>query len=243
MYPLAEVLLLLSLAALGVFVGAMLTEAAILVPYWRSLAAPAFLSWYAANDKRMLGFFAPLTTAALVGAVAAALFAFVAGHPGRWPALAAALLLLAAAAMFPLYFQGINAHFSAGAIAPADLPDALAAWAAWHNLRIALAIAALAAALCACSARTPARRPSRALALRCAPSLAWTCGRSNPPPWQSPVPEPICSLLIDFHFVSPAPRGCKCIAFLLHLPCTARADRQVLRPARSVRRRGRLFPA
>ena len=149
MYPLAAVLLLLSLTALGVFVGAMLTEAAILVPYWRSLAAPAFLSWYAANDKRLLGFFAPLTTATGVTTVAASLAAFAVGHPGRWPALLAAALVAAAAAMFPLYFQGVNAHFSAGVIAPADLPEALAAWAAWHNLRIALAIAALAAAICA----------------------------------------------------------------------------------------------
>ena len=143
----AHVLLLLSLAGVGVFVGAMVTEGAVLVPYWRTLSAPAFFAWYAANDKRLMGFFAPVTTAALAGAMVAALAAFVAGHPGRWPALVAALLLLGAAAMFPLYFQGVNARFSAAAIAADELPAALAAWAAWHRVRMAISGAALAAAV------------------------------------------------------------------------------------------------
>jgi hypothetical protein len=149
MLLLAEVLSLWSLAALGVFVGAMLTEGAILVPYWRSLSAPAFFAWYAANDQRLLGFFAPVTVVGALSALASALVAFVAGHPGRWPALVAVVLIAGAAAMFPLYFQAANARFSAAAIAADELPATLAAWAAWHRLRIALSLAALAAALTA----------------------------------------------------------------------------------------------
>lgn len=137
----------LSVAALGVFAGGMLTEGFVLVPYWRSLAAPEFFAWYAANDERLLGFFGPLTTVAAVAAMLAALVAMLTGAPGRWFALLAALLVLAAVAMFPLYFQGANASFSAASIAAADLPAELARWDAWHRVRIAISALALVASL------------------------------------------------------------------------------------------------
>lgn len=143
----AHFLLDASVAGLGVFLGANLAEAALLVPFWRSLDAPAFYAWYAANDQRLLGFFAPLTTACALLLLLATAVALAVGHPGRWAAVVALLLVIGAAAMFPLYFRGANARFSAAAIAAADLPGALAAWAAWHHVRIAVVSAALAAAL------------------------------------------------------------------------------------------------
>lgn len=146
---LADVLLLLSVAALGVFLGANVAEAALLVPFWREQDAPAFFEWYAANDKRLVGFFAPLTTACAVVVLAATIAAFVAGHPGRWAVLGAAVLVGAAAAMFPLYFRDANARFSAASVAVADLPRELATWAAWHNLRVVIVAASLLAALAA----------------------------------------------------------------------------------------------
>jgi len=149
MMLLAEVMLLVSLAALGAFVGAMLAEGALLVPYWRSLPAPAFFAWYAANDKRLLAFFAPLTTVTVLCTAAAAVAALAAGHPGRWLAALGVALVATAAAMFPLYFQGVNARFSAAAITADELPAALASWAAWHHVREVITVAALIAVLCA----------------------------------------------------------------------------------------------
>ena len=145
----ADVLLLLSVAALGVFLGANIAEAALLVPFWREQEAPAFFAWYAANDKRLIGFFAPLTTACAVVVLAATAVAFVADHPGRWAALAAAVLVAAAAAMFPLYFRDANARFSAASVPAAELPAALASWGALHNVRVAIVAVALLAALAA----------------------------------------------------------------------------------------------
>ena len=146
---LAEVMLLVALATLGAFVGAMLAEGALLVPYWRSLPAPAFFAWYGANDKRLLAFFAPLTTVTALCTAAGALAAFAAGHPGRWLAALGVALVATAAAMFPLYFQGVNARFSAAAIAADDLPAALASWATWHHVREVVTVGALIAVLCA----------------------------------------------------------------------------------------------
>ena len=73
MHLLEELLAYLAVASLGIFVGAMLTEGLVLLPYWRSLPADAFYSWYGANDKRLLGFFGPLTWLAALPALAAAM--------------------------------------------------------------------------------------------------------------------------------------------------------------------------
>jgi hypothetical protein len=145
----SDVLRFLAVASLGVFAGAMLTEGAVLVPYWRSLAPAEFFAWYAANDRRLLGFFGSLTTVAALLSVAAALASLIEGHPGRRLAALAAGLTIMAVATFFLYFEQANASFSAASVSADDLPVELARWAAWHWLRIGLSFAALAAALLA----------------------------------------------------------------------------------------------
>ena len=46
---LASLVSVLGVVLLGVTAGAMLAEAAVLVPYWRSLAPVDFFDWYSAN--------------------------------------------------------------------------------------------------------------------------------------------------------------------------------------------------
>lgn len=145
--PVSLVLRFLSVASLGAFVGAMLTEACVLVPYWRSLAAADFFAWYAANDRRLVGFFGPLTSVTALLAVAAAVASLWQGHPGRWLAVAAAVLSVMVVSSFFLYFQQANASFALATISPGDLPAELARWASWHWLRTALGLAALSAAV------------------------------------------------------------------------------------------------
>ena len=145
----APVLVRLAVAALGVFAGANLVEGFILVPYWRSLTPERFFAWYAANDRRLLGFFGPLTAiVALVVMLATAASWWAAQSGAGWMVVAAATMLVAVM-MFPLYFQAANARFAAASIAPNDLAGALAAWDAWHRVRTVLAVAALAASLLA----------------------------------------------------------------------------------------------
>lgn len=147
MNPLCDVLRLLSVAALGVFVGAMLTEGFVLVPYWRSLPPAEFLAWYAANDRRLLGFFGPLTSVTALLAVAAALASLWEGHPRRWPAGVAAVLSVVVVSTFFLYFQEANASFAAATIGAEDVPAELGRWARWHWLRTGVSLVAFAAAL------------------------------------------------------------------------------------------------
>jgi hypothetical protein len=132
---------------LGVYAGAMLTEGFVLVPYWRSLGPEAFFAWYAANDARLFGYFGPLTIAMAALALATAIVAMLERSPGRWLAVLVATIALVAIAMFPLYFQHVNASFAAGTVAPADLPAELARWDRWHRVRTVLSVVALVLAL------------------------------------------------------------------------------------------------
>lgn len=143
------VLQILSVACLGIFAGAMLTEGFVLVPFWRSLAPADFLAWYAANDRRLLAFFSPVTTLTAVVALATAIVSVWVGAPGRWFAVTASALVLVTVAMFFVYFEAANASFSAASLPVADVPAELARWGTWHAVRTVLSLVALAAGLAA----------------------------------------------------------------------------------------------
>ncbi len=145
----ADLLRHLAAAALGVYLGAMLTEGWVLVPYWRSLPPADFLRWYAENDRRLVGYFGPVTTVAGLSALAAAAISLWQGHPGRWPAVVAAVSMVVAVAAYSVYFERANASFAAATIAVEDVAAELARWSAWHTARTVIAGVGLAAALAA----------------------------------------------------------------------------------------------
>jgi len=144
-----NLLQLLSIACLGVFAGAMLTEGFVLVPYWRSLSPAEFFAWYAANDRRLLAFFSPVTSITAVVVLATAAVSLWAGHPGRWVTVIACASILAAVTMFFVYFEAANASFSAASVAPQELAAELSRWATWHAVRTVLSLVALACAMLA----------------------------------------------------------------------------------------------
>lgn len=137
---------LLAAGMTGIFAGAMLTEGFTAVPYWRSLPAEEFFAWYAANDSRLLAYFRPLTVVTALVALASAVASWLAGDPGFVHAAASLALLLAAVAMFFVYFEAANRSFSD---ASAELPAELDRWAKWHAARTLLGLLALGFALAA----------------------------------------------------------------------------------------------
>jgi hypothetical protein len=144
-----EELLVLNVASLGIFAGAMLTEGFVFVPYWRSLPAEAFYIWYRANDKRLVAFFGPITWLAGLSALAAAGMSLWTAHSGRWYAMVAAVCVLAVVSMFFVYFASANANFSLGKMPANELRVELDRWAAWHLVRTGLSLVALVSALLA----------------------------------------------------------------------------------------------
>ena len=117
-----------SVAALGVFAGAMLTEGGVLVPFWRSLAPAEFLRWYAANADRLLAFFSPVTAVSAVVALLAAIGSLWEGHPGRWWAVLAAGLVLVTVLSFFVYFEHANTSFATATVAVGALAAQPGRW-------------------------------------------------------------------------------------------------------------------
>ncbi len=134
---------------LGLSAGAMLTEATVLVAYWRSLPAQEFLDWFGANEPRLHGFYAPLQIASTVLAIVTAGLFHFRRLAGRQLFSAAALLTLAVLGTFFLYFKEANTSFVAATIAVNDVAAELARWGAWQWLRTALGTAAFCTALLA----------------------------------------------------------------------------------------------
>lgn len=147
--PVATAAALLAVIALGLSAGAMLTEGAVLVPYWRSLPPESFLSWYAENASLLFDFFGPLEIAsAFLAVVAAGLYRFE-RRRGSGLLVLSAVLALAVLAAFPLYFREVNASFATGAMSHDNVEEELARWASWHWARTAVGVGAFAAAVLA----------------------------------------------------------------------------------------------
>lgn len=139
----------IAVGALGLFVGAMLTEAGVLVPYWRSVDAATFQVWYRENAERLVYVFGGLTWCAGLSALAWALLASTVSSVGQAWAVTAAGLIVAAVAMFPLFFKQANAGFLAGGRNDDEMARAVRRWAMWHRVRTGVSLAAFAIAVVA----------------------------------------------------------------------------------------------
>jgi hypothetical protein len=135
-------------ALLGLLAGALLAEGALLVPYWRTLSPEQFYALHPTYGPRLYRFYAPLTIAAPLAALLSAGMAFAVGN--RFAAASgAALLALALVACYGLYFQRANDAFSRHAVPHDQLAAELARWAAWHHVRVVIAVLAFLSSLLA----------------------------------------------------------------------------------------------
>ncbi|HYC55895.1 MAG TPA: DUF1772 domain-containing protein [Candidatus Binatia bacterium] len=137
-----SLLRVLAAVALGLFAGANLAEGGLLVPYWRSLPAAEFFTWYAANDERLYSFFSRLTILTAVPVLAVAVISWWKADSTRWLSICAGALLIGCIVMFPLYFEAANSSFSAAAPSEPQLADELARWSTWHWVRTVMAMVA-----------------------------------------------------------------------------------------------------
>ena len=146
---LADVMSFLAAAGLGLFVGALLTEAIVLVPMWRALEPHEFFTLHAAHAHRLYAFFAPLTVTATTLVIAAAVTSIATNRSPNSASVAAAVLALVILSTYGLYFRRANASFAEASVTSEALPGELARWAAWHWFRTIVGLVALASALLA----------------------------------------------------------------------------------------------
>lgn len=149
MQSFAAVVGVMAVASLGLSAGALLAEAGVLVPFWRSEDPASFLAWYKKYAGLLLRFFGPLEVASGVLVVAAAALAWSGFLPGRLLFTSSTLLTVAVLLTFPIYFKQANASFESGSIPEESVGDELRRWATWHWARTLVALLAFVLSLLA----------------------------------------------------------------------------------------------
>ena len=146
-----DIVQLFTAGFLGLLVGALLAEGALLVPYWRTLNPKEFYALHPSYAPRLFRFFAPLTIAAPSLAISAVVLSIVTSDPGLWFSFIAAALSCLIVGIYFFYFKRANEAFGKAAIAENDLSRELGRWAAWHNARTAVGMFAFVFSLLAIS--------------------------------------------------------------------------------------------
>ena len=142
-----EILQLSSSVILGLLVGSLLTEAMILVPYWRAMDPKEFLDLHSTLEHRLYRYFAPLTIAGTILPVLAAATPIALGVPSHWVSLIPAALVLIMLFIYFLYFKGANESFKTGLVGVENLSAELNRWAQWHWTRVVLGLIAFVVSL------------------------------------------------------------------------------------------------
>jgi hypothetical protein len=142
-----DFLQLLNALVLGLFVGSLLTEAVILVPYWRKLKPEDFFQLHGTLGPQLYRYFAPLTILATAIPICTAVFCLWFDTPARFYFVTAAVLVLFILGIYFSYFMRANAGFENKSINVSDLTVELSRWSAWHWLRTGIAFVAFALSL------------------------------------------------------------------------------------------------
>ncbi len=142
-----DILSLATACVLGVFAGSLLTEALLLVPYWRTLSLERFYALHRDFGPRLFRYFAPLTSIATILPLLSAARGFLGSGQHDPFAWLSAGLVVAVTLTFPLYFKKANEAFADGNLNETELKRELARWAKVHNFRTVLALLGFAASV------------------------------------------------------------------------------------------------
>ena len=134
-----EQVYILTTLAIGLFAGSLLTEAMILVPYWRRMEPKEFFRLHETLGPSLFRYYAPLTSIAVILAVTTAALT----GTGNLPWLISAGLCLITIIVFAIYFRAANNRFATHDISNDNLAHELQNWANWHWVRTILVIVAL----------------------------------------------------------------------------------------------------
>ena len=136
------ILEILSTLALGLLVGSLLTEAMILVPYWRKMEPKEFLRLHGTMGPSLYRYFAPLTIAGTMIPMITGFISFV-GH--KFVINLSVVVALLTSLMFVIYFiyfKSANKSFETGSIDIEQISEELKRWASWHWLRVVIGLLA-----------------------------------------------------------------------------------------------------
>ncbi len=141
---------------LGLLAGALLTEALVLVPYWRTISGAAFTALHEGVAPRLYSFFAPLT----IGAVGVAALSGIVTRWSSWSSamvaadwfsVGASVLAISLLGFYRLYFEKANEELPGLARMPdpTRLTEALRRWQKVHAIRTVVCAASFGCAVLA----------------------------------------------------------------------------------------------
>ncbi len=127
----------LSVAVFSIFIGSQITEGVLLLPYWKSLSAADFYSYYSEFGPSIGRFYTVLTIIAALTPLIISAYCSK-NHQSRSLtfALISSLFALFFVASFYLYFKGANELFFQVALSEEVLVSELITWGYWHWGRI-----------------------------------------------------------------------------------------------------------
>jgi len=134
-----DALNLMATVSLGLYAGSLLTEAMILVPYWRKMSAEDFFGLHSELGPRLFRYFAPLTVIAVMSTVLVGILNSAQGNI-YW--VVSAVLAASALLIFFIYFKKANRSFADHSLSANQLPLELKRWAVWHWIRTIVVIIA-----------------------------------------------------------------------------------------------------
>ena len=133
-----HLLLYFAVALFSIFIGSQITEGVLLVPYWQSLSAANFYSYYNEFGPSIGQFYTILTIIAAVIPICLSIYSKKINPKAFKFALGSSFFAVLFVASFYLYFKETNELFYQAAFSEADLKSELITWSYWHWGRISI---------------------------------------------------------------------------------------------------------
>lgn len=132
---------------LGLFIGSLLTEALLLVPYWRKMPSKEFLKLHHTLGPQLYRYFAPLTILATIIPIASGIIVLNLSQQWQWLALMPSILAILMLALYFAYFKAANESFKTGSVGEEGVAEELSRWANYHWLRVIMGLCSFAISL------------------------------------------------------------------------------------------------
>ncbi len=120
-----EALQFISVAVIGLLIGSLLTEAMVLVPYWRKMKPQEFLSLHGAMGPSLYRYFAPLTVAGTIIPMITGIYSLALTPSSLSLSASVAVLTGLMLGIYFIYFKAANESFETGSVGVEGIPDEL----------------------------------------------------------------------------------------------------------------------
>jgi|GEM_PF-1119538 len=131
-----QIILYIAVAIFAIFIGSQITEGVLLVPYWKSLSAKQFYTYYSQFGPSIGRFYTILTIIAASIPLALAIYCKSIKSKGLNYALVSTFFTALFIIAFYAYFKDTNGLFYQEALSEMELKRALIVWTYWHWVRI-----------------------------------------------------------------------------------------------------------